>query len=677
MRYPGGNGADPDARVRAAWAAVHTAGSPKAVGAGVVIADRHVITCAHVVNAALGRDPMTVVEPTSTELAAVELLLPAAGGATYRPELICWSPPVIGGSEWWDGDLALLRLPHTAPHITPVPVGDTAFGSTAWAWYADGGGRSAVDVLVQKPLGPWLLLDPGSSELAVVPGYSGGPLWNSAGGTLVGLIVCVEPDVRRYFAIAPAAVRALLARAGLAPYPGEQPREPRQARLQRQLAEALDDLSADRYGRALDRFARALELPHRPATAEETAAVALDHPRGAPALRDAVTAPGAHGEAPGPADRLADVLLLVRPLRLLAPADHAELSGLLADRPVHVLLAAARAAVPFLPLSAEQVPDRAAFIETLEDRESEPGVMPPLLQVVEEIAARHHPTGDELREWSARVAGRLRIKPGALEQVRTQAKARATGLGTARPMVRVWLSVCDGPADAYTYVIRLYDGDDRLLESWSAVDTPRRHEAVCDDLAEAVGRLADHGESAGVEFLLQHGSFDLPIDRWPIPTAPLGPRRLGIDRFVMLRGQEPPRREPWERRWRALGPGAQVVPDVDAAEDTLGDDLDAAFVISVCPPEEVNTMVRMCRWFGVPVMLWHRQAAGDDAARLLLDLVGDGGPGDLRERVRRHRHKARRDDQHTGAHLSLLWEDPRWDPRRVQLAEPARKGGVA
>ena len=35
----------------------------KAVGVGFLISDRHVLTCAHVVNAALGRDPRRKVVP--------------------------------------------------------------------------------------------------------------------------------------------------------------------------------------------------------------------------------------------------------------------------------------------------------------------------------------------------------------------------------------------------------------------------------------------------------------------------------------------------------------------------------------------------------------------------------------------------------------------------------------
>ncbi|HEY5837165.1 hypothetical protein [Streptomyces sp.] len=304
-------------------------------------------------------------------------------------------------------------------------------------------------------------------------------------------------------------------------------------------------------------------------------------------------------------------------------------------------------------------------------------MVPPLLQVVEEIAAARASDRDELHAWSARVAARLRVRDGALAQVREIARTRAGSRGTGRPVVRVWLWD-RGRADGYTYVIRLYDGDDRPLETWSAKDTPRSHTALCDELAAAVGRLADYGDSAGVEFLMEHGSFGLPVDRWRIPTPSLGPRLLGVDRYVVLRGQEPPGRGPWERRWRCFGPDPSVLHDADSAEDILGEDLDAAFVIAACPPDEVDRMVAVCRYYGVPVMLWHRQAVGEEAARTLLELAaGDGaggpaadGPKDLREKVRRRRLKARRDDMASGAHLSLLWEDPRWDPRTALLAEP-------
>jgi len=112
------------------------------------------------------------------------------------------------------------------------------------------------------------------------------------------------------------------------------------------------------------------------------------------------------------------------------------------------------------------------------------------------------------------------------------------------------------------------------------------------------------------------------------------------------------------------------VHDRDDADELLCIDQDAAFVIAACPPGQVDRMVAMCRYHGVPVVLWHRQAAGEEAARALLELVGDDGPRDLREEVRRRRVKARKDERLVGAHLSLLWEDPRWDPAEVPLAEP-------
>lgn len=670
-------GADPDEAVRRAWVVVRAAGARQPVGAGVVIADGYVLTCAHVVNAALGRNRMATAEPTAAELAAVELELPDAG--TYAPRLGAWSAPVAVAEGWWDGDLALLRLPPHAPAVPPVRLAEPALGSTAWAWYADGDLRSTVDVIVQRRLGSWLLLDPGNAEVAVEPGYSGGPLWNAATGTLAGLIVSVEPDVarRRYYAIGPAAIQELLVRAGLAAPPPPR-RDARQARLHRRLTDALDLLAPDRYDRGLVRFAAALGLPYGPRTPEEAADAALAHPRGLPALRDAFPE----------SDEVRAAVAQGRPVRLLGPADHAELSALLAAVPADELATAAYEVARLLRLGADQVRDTAGFIEQLEDRDCEPGLVPPLLQVVEEVAAARAAEREELREWSTRVAARLLVRDGALEQVRAIARTRAGSRGTGRPVVRVWLHAHE-QADAYSYVISLYDGEDRPLQTWSARDEARGHTVLCDELAEAVDRLADYGENAGVEFLLEQGSFGLPIDRWRIPT-PLGPRLLGVDRFVVLRGAKPPKRGRWEQRWRCFGPAPSVVHDRDSAEGLLGEDPDAAFVIAACPTDEVEYMVAVCRYFGVPVMLWHRQAAGEEAARALLELAtGDGaagddrgragaggqgaaadGPKDLRERVRRRRLKARHDDRQLGAHLSLLWEDPRWDPPEVRLAEP-------
>ncbi|NUS10464.1 MAG: hypothetical protein HOY69_03480, partial [Streptomyces sp.] len=355
------------------------------------------------------------------------------------------------------------------------------------------------------------------------------------------------------------------------------------------------------------------------------------------------------------------------PVRLLGPGDHARLGALLAAVPLPELLAAARAAVPYLPLHADRVPDTAALLDHLENRAAEPGLMPPLLQVVEEVAALRAGLREDLREWSSRVAARLRVRPGALEQVRSDATARADSRGAALPVLRVWL--WERGRDAFSYVIRVYDGDDRPLpHTWSAVDTPRGHEELCAELADAVRILADQGENAGVEFLLEHGSFGLPFDRWPIPVPYLRPRLLGTDHVVVLRGQRQPSRGPWERRWGSLGSAASVVGDADTADELLGEDLDAALVVAACAPAEIDLVVRLCRHYGVPVVLWHRQ--GEGGATALLEIVGPDWRRSLREEVRRRRLKARGDERKLGAHLALLWEDPRWDPRTAGLAEP-------
>jgi vWA-MoxR associated protein C-terminal domain/Trypsin-like peptidase domain len=667
---------DPDEAVHRARVTVRGEEAGPPYGAGVVIATGgYVLTCAHVLNAALGRDRMAVAEPTGAELDRVSLVLPESGQERYRPRLVSWAAPrAPGGREsWWDGDLALLQLPPQAPRVAPVALGEAPLGSKAWAWYATGDGRSAVDVVVQKALGPWLMLDPADSELAVEPGYSGGPLWSTATRTLAGLVVGTEPEVRRYYAISPAAVRAFLAEAGLGGAAEE--RDPRRAAAHRRLTEALEEVPAKRYTRGMERFTQELNLPRRRYGPAEAAEVALAHARGVPALRDAFTGQngqgGQNGNGPEAYERaLLDAAARACPGRLLAPADHAELCALLARVPLPALLAAARAAVPYLPLRAERLPDAAAFVGCLEDRAAEPGVMPPLLQVAEEVAALRAELREELCDWSRRVADRLRVRPGALEQVRAEAAARAGSRSAGRPVVRVRLWD-RGRADAYTYEIRLYDSDDRALAEWSAEDVPSSREVLCRDLAAAVERLADFEESAGVEFLLEYGSFGLPLDRWTIPTRSLGPRYLGLDHFVVLRGQQPQPRGPWERRWRGRGAaGGVLLSDLDSAEDVLTEHPDAACVVAACPPDDIDAMVRLCRHYGVPVMLWHRQAGGREAARALPAMVTEDWPLNLREEVRRRRLKARGDDQHVGAHLALLWEDPRWDPRTAGLVEP-------
>src|SRR5215831_18250130 len=86
------------------------AGSAVPAGVGFVVGERHIITCAHVVNTALGRAQRTPDRPAPEIRIGVEF--PLLGDADGSPKRTCkvaaWTPPPASGLS--GGDVAGLTL---------------------------------------------------------------------------------------------------------------------------------------------------------------------------------------------------------------------------------------------------------------------------------------------------------------------------------------------------------------------------------------------------------------------------------------------------------------------------------------------------------------------------------------------------------------------------------------
>ncbi|MBV9142187.1 MAG: trypsin-like peptidase domain-containing protein [Pseudonocardiales bacterium] len=86
------------------------AGSPVAARVGFVVGERHILTCAYVVNTVLGRGPRTQEAPEPGVLVQVDFpLLGDAEGAPLRScRVAAWVPPPVSGTA--GGDVAGLVL---------------------------------------------------------------------------------------------------------------------------------------------------------------------------------------------------------------------------------------------------------------------------------------------------------------------------------------------------------------------------------------------------------------------------------------------------------------------------------------------------------------------------------------------------------------------------------------
>lgn len=95
------------------------------VGLGFAVGSSQVLTCAHVVNAALGRGTVEAADPGAANLSLRFPIGPGSGAggsvAVRTASVVEWLP-VVGGEFALD-DLALLELAEPVPERIPVPAG--------------------------------------------------------------------------------------------------------------------------------------------------------------------------------------------------------------------------------------------------------------------------------------------------------------------------------------------------------------------------------------------------------------------------------------------------------------------------------------------------------------------------------------------------------------------------
>ncbi|MFE6334335.1 trypsin-like peptidase domain-containing protein [Streptomyces sp. NPDC057798] len=178
-------------------------------GAGFLVTDDLVLTCAHVVSDALDRPREEAVE--SGAEVAIDLPLAGDAGGSYDG-----GDRMAGVRRWIPvapdrtGDIALLQLRDPIPGARPLPLADPPEG--VWHHHA-----RAVGFTDDHPggiwhsgtfRGPtregWVQLSRGDGESVYVKrGFSGSPVWNDELGSVVGLMVAAEPgrEAQQAFAL--------------------------------------------------------------------------------------------------------------------------------------------------------------------------------------------------------------------------------------------------------------------------------------------------------------------------------------------------------------------------------------------------------------------------------------------------------------------------------------------
>ncbi|TKK84405.1 hypothetical protein FDA94_30180 [Herbidospora galbida] len=178
----------------------------KPVGVAFAAGDRHVVTCAHVINTALGLgDERTADEPTGAWI-EVEFPFAADSGSrvTRMAHVVRWMPRE--GLPFEETDVAGLELEaELPPGVEPAtlvaddgPCGERRVG--AWGPNRDSGPARAGNV-VGTLAGAYdaarLQVDVDlRGSFRVQGGYSGGPVWDQGTGQVVGIVQAVPTSGR-------------------------------------------------------------------------------------------------------------------------------------------------------------------------------------------------------------------------------------------------------------------------------------------------------------------------------------------------------------------------------------------------------------------------------------------------------------------------------------------------
>ncbi|MGW5697034.1 VMAP-C domain-containing protein [Streptomyces asiaticus] len=560
-------------------------------GAGVLLPRRHLLTCAHVVNSALGKDMLAPDHPGP--IAVPVRLHGPEHTVEAHAELAVWIPPRTDdgglGAFEWNGDLAVLRLNVSPPPaIEPPRWHPMATRQLVRAWHGSGEPGVFADAEVSACDGRFGYFDGAERALDIEAAYSGGPLWSNEEGAVVGLVTAklrVQGALRRAWGIPWQRVTRELDDAGAGHLLPRQPAvDVRDHPGYAELVALLDGplTLSEGWIRCCRTVARQCGLGHRAdgvPSAEEFAQLLLTRGRALPALVEAVR---------GMAGPVADDLLAIGRRcglpKLLSPGEHERLLVQLRALPAAAAAGvpgAVRAALPLAALPAALLTGGdghhdghhdgdngdglggvsgvhggdglggrfealIAHVEGLHGDSSaaDDGAMPAvpgLLRAVEFVAAGCCPAEQRaaLRRWNAAVARRLGVHDAALMDRRHDAEqwARSASRGAA-PRVVAKLDRCGAAPGGAPVAAREEEPERYRLRLW------------CDD-GDGLRQVSDDSERPrGAQEVAQEIFAAVGALRRPDPSGPRPVIELVLDRDAL---------EVPVDRWKAAGPGA-VLP---------------------------------------------------------------------------------------------------------------------
>ncbi|WP_077796727.1 trypsin-like peptidase domain-containing protein [Streptomyces sp. JHA26] len=706
---PAGDGADDPSRY---VVSVRRAEDGKTVGAGFVLGTDTVLTCAHVVNAALDRPLLEPRTPGPYEV-TVQLRPHEYVTRRYVARVAHWiaprardGGPVPPGDDEWLGDLAVLRVDGPPGGLPAGPrTSPMAAGQEVEAWHGTGEAATFARLTVHGPDGSRAYLDGAPTGMAVGPGYSGGPLWCRRERAVVGLVVAhfMPPRnaatgaplphspqhlARRSWGVPWQRVEAELGPLGVLDGTSSDLPEPDDPAFLL-LVEAIEDIfpSASSRVTGAQRLARACGVRPgsdiAPPEPGEFAAFLLTHPRALAAFSGHL-----RRDAPRDADRVLAAGGLSRVPRLLSPQEHTALRGHLRSMEPDVLARfpeAVRAALPHVAAlpggdTAEALLDR---LEALPgDGRAQGGErrVPALLRVMEYVGALcPGARRAELRLWADGVASRLGIARAALGERRSDAQewvrslrarsarvrvlVQVTRAGQGRHRLRIWCDEGAGPRQVSTDSMR----------SYSAPEAAREVLRVLDSLTPP----AEDERPPLVEVLVDRTGLNLPVDEWTARSPDqLVPGVLGVEFPLVVHCPELLRRHGrflshWRSRWSRLDSGKTLVVsesmDRDALYSRLVNQLDTVRVCVDVPPGPRDGIVQTCLALGIPVVVWDR---GRDGAAHAVRYMAEVATREMPDGVRDYRAHAKASPPDYPGRPVLAWADADRTVPRLHLTEP-------